>query len=231
VGLEVASVSATRILVLGLLAVRGPMHGHQLRRVAEMMNVEAWGDVKVGALYGAIHRLEAEDLIQAIRSEQEGRFPARTVYAITDEGREELAILRSRALQEARLAPDPFDIALTFVDAPLAEVEPLLAQRRASLAGQLFELVSERERLEALGQLTRLSYLVFRHGEARLRSELAYLDEIAPLVPAALDERDAQRAAASSRAGAADGDVVPLETGRRRAAGRQIRRRGESLDA
>jgi len=45
--------SATRILVLGLLAVRGPMHGHQLRRVAEMINIESWGDVKVGALYGA----------------------------------------------------------------------------------------------------------------------------------------------------------------------------------
>jgi DNA-binding PadR family transcriptional regulator len=224
-------VSATRILVLGLLAVRGPMHGHQLRRVAEVMNVEAWGDVKVGALYGAIHRLEAEELIQAIRSEQEGRFPARTVYAITDEGREELAILRSRSLQEARLAPDPFDIALTFVDAALAEVEPLLAQRRASLAGQLFELVSERERLEALGHLTRLSFLVFRHGEARLRSELAYLDEIAPLLPAALAERDAQRAAAMSPADAADGEVVTLASGRRRAVSRQIRRRGDNLNA
>src|SRR4051812_26336916 len=125
-------VSATRILVLGLLAVRGPMHGHQLRRVAEMINIESWGDVKVGALYGAIHRLEAEGLIHPIRSEQEGRFPARTVYAVTDEGRQELAILRSRALQEARLAPDPFDVALTFVDAELEEVGPLLAQRRAA---------------------------------------------------------------------------------------------------
>jgi DNA-binding PadR family transcriptional regulator len=194
-------------------------------------------------LYGAIHRLEAEELIRAIRSEQEGRFPARTVYAITDEGREELAILRSRALQDARLAPDPFDVALSFVDAPLGEVEPLLAQRRAALAAQLDGLVSERERLEGLGHLTRLSHLVFRHGEARLRAELAYLDEIAPLLPAALAERDTQRAAAAAltdapmgaragdETGERPGEVVSLQVGRRRAAGRQPRRRGGTADA
>jgi DNA-binding PadR family transcriptional regulator len=224
-------VSATRILVLGLLAVRGPMHGHQLRRVAEMINIERWGDVKVGALYGAIHRLEAEELILPIRSEQEGRFPARTVYAITDEGRQELAILRSKALQEARLAPDPFDVALTFVDAPLEEVEPLLAQRRAVLAAQLQDLVLERERLEGLGHLTRLNYLVFRHGEARLRAELEYLDELAPLLPTALAERDARTQESASRADVPAGDVVPLDTGRRRGTGRSARARGGKIDA
>src|SRR4051794_8874990 len=125
------------------------MHGHQLRRVAEMINIESWGDVKVGALYGAIHRLEAESLIEPIRSEQEGRFPVRTVYAITEEGRQELAILRSRSLQEARLANDPFDVAMTFVDAGLDEVEMLLGQRRGALTGQLDALVSERGRLGA----------------------------------------------------------------------------------
>jgi DNA-binding PadR family transcriptional regulator len=223
--------SATRILVLGLLALRGPMHGHQLRRVAEMINVEAWGDVKVGALYGAIHRLEAEDLIEAIRSEQEGRFPARTVYAITDDGRQELAILRSRALQEAKLTPDPFDVALTFVDASLAEVEPLLAQRRASLAAQLHQMVLERERLQTIGHLGRLNALVFKHGEARLQAEIAYLDEIAPLLSAALEERDLQRAAVHDRDDMPTGDVLRLEPGRRRAAGRQTRRRGGNRDA
>jgi DNA-binding PadR family transcriptional regulator len=223
--------SATRILVLGLLAVRGPMHGHQLRRVAEMINIESWGDVKVGALYGAIHRLEAEQLIHPLRSEQQGRFPARTVYGITDDGRQELAILRSRALQEARLAPDPFDVALTFVDAPLGEVELLLAQRRAALTAQLQETVSERERLEALGHLTRLNFLVFRHGEARLRAELAYLDELAPLLPAALAERDARSNDESRPAGTPAGEIVSLEPGRRRARGRAARGRGGEIDA
>jgi DNA-binding PadR family transcriptional regulator len=217
-------VSATRILVLGLLAGRGPMHGHQLRRVAAMINIESWGDVKVGALYGAIHRLDAEGLIHPIRSEQAGKFPARTVYAITDEGRTELAILRSRALQEARLIPDPFDVALTFVDAPLEEVETLLMQRRMVVESMLGQMVSERERLEARGVLPQINGLVFRHGEARLRSELEYLDMLAPLLPAALTERDAQQAATTDALpNDPDGasSPVPLEPGRRRAARRR----------
>jgi DNA-binding PadR family transcriptional regulator len=227
--------SATRILILGLLAVRGPMHGHQLRRVAEMINVERWGDVKVGALYGALHRLEAEELIRPIRSEQEGRFPARTVYAITDEGRAELLILRSKALQEARLAPDPFDVALMFVDAAIEEVEPLLAQRRAAATSHLDQLVSERERLEAQGVLPRLNSLVFRHGEARLRAEIAYLDEIGPLLPAALAERDERQRTADSSDEATERAVVPLDGDRRRRAGRSsdrpASRQGGKIDA
>ena len=33
----------SRMVVLGLLAESGPMHGHQLRRQADSMHVESWG--------------------------------------------------------------------------------------------------------------------------------------------------------------------------------------------
>src|SRR5205823_11939636 len=140
--------STTRLLVLGMLAERGPMHGHQLRRQAELVNIEAWGGVRVGALYGALHRMEAEGLIEPLRSEQPGRFPARTVYAITDEGRTELIVLQDRALQEAHLDPDPFDVALMTADLPQDELERLTGQRRRSLQTELGNLAAERERLE-----------------------------------------------------------------------------------
>src|SRR3954470_1026761 len=90
-----------RLLVLGLLA-GGAMHGHQIRRAAELAQIERWENVKVGALYGMLKRLAAEGLIEPVRSEQQGRLPVRTVYAITGEGREELALQRERALT----APD-----------------------------------------------------------------------------------------------------------------------------
>ena len=46
-------------------------------------------NVRPGSLYGALHRLAAEGLIEPLRTEQDGQFPARTVYAITSEGRRE----------------------------------------------------------------------------------------------------------------------------------------------
>lgn len=217
-------VSATRLLVLGLLASRGPMHGHQVRRIAEMVNIEAWGDVKVGALYGAIHRLEADALISPVRSEQEGRFPARTVYDITDEGRTELTILRDRALQEVRLAPDPFDVALMFVDAPHDVIEPLLTQRRTAVVAQLDSLVSERRRLDSAGLLSRLNGLVFRHSEGRLQAEIDYLDLLRSQLMDAFAERDADPSPQPPKANAA-GAVAPVRLRSTGSRGRSSRER------
>ena len=65
--------SLSRMVVLGLLAESGPMHGHQLRRQADSMHVESWGGVSPGALNRELHQLEAEGLIELVRSEQIGR--------------------------------------------------------------------------------------------------------------------------------------------------------------
>ena len=64
-------------MILGLLAERGPMHGHQIRRAGELANVEAWGGITGGALYSELRKLDSEGLISPVREEQEGRRPAR----------------------------------------------------------------------------------------------------------------------------------------------------------
>lgn len=103
----------TRLFVLGALSRRGPLYGHQLRRNARVGRADLWSDVRPGSLYGALHRLAAEGLIEPLRTEQSGNLPARTVYAITPEGERELKALRAEALTEVGLRPDPVDLALT----------------------------------------------------------------------------------------------------------------------
>src|SRR5689334_13296228 len=122
-------ISVTRLLVLGMLA-RSPMHGHQIRREAELRDVEEWAGIKPGALYGMLHRLEEEGLIQPSHTEQAGRFPARTVYTLTSEGRKELGILLENALQHADLSFGPFDVALLVADALPADERRKLIERR-----------------------------------------------------------------------------------------------------
>ena len=102
----------TRLFILGALAKHGPMFGHQLRRDARLDRTELWSEVRPGSLYGALHRLAAEGLIEPLRTEQDGQLPARTVYGITGEGHRELWALRAEALQEVRQQPDPVDLAL-----------------------------------------------------------------------------------------------------------------------
>lgn len=138
--------SSIRIFILGALADRGPIHGHQLRLLADEEHVSEWADITVGGLYGAIKRLAAEDLIQAIRVEQSGNYPKRQVWGITDDGRHLLVSLQLSALREVVFKPDPFDLALTrldidhlddlpaVVEARIATFEAMLAEHEAHLA-------------------------------------------------------------------------------------------------
>jgi DNA-binding PadR family transcriptional regulator len=162
-------------MILGLLAGRGPMHGHQIRRTAELTNAEVWGGITGGALYAELRKLDGEGLIQALREEQVGRRPARTVYQITEEGRLELVIQRDAALDVVFGSADPVSVVLLFAaGADAAELGERLAARRRRVAGQLEAMAAERERLTGQGVLPPLAVAAFRRGELRLEAELAW---------------------------------------------------------
>ena len=168
----------SRLTILGLLAERGPMHGHQIRRTAELTNAEVWGGITGGALYAELRKLDGEGLIQAVREEQVGRRPARTVYQITEEGRLELAVQRDAALDVVFGSADPVSVVLLFAaGADPAELGERLAARRRRVAGQLEAMAGERERLTAQGVLPPLAVTAFRRGELRLEAELAWHEE------------------------------------------------------
>jgi DNA-binding PadR family transcriptional regulator len=166
-----------RLFILGTLARGGPMHGHQIRRAAQTDRTELWADVKPGSLYGALHRMEAEETVKTVRTEQEGKRPARTVYEITEAGRGELAAHRDEALREARIAPDPVDLALQFTgDLSEGALRSALEARRGSLASQLASWRQVRESADPyLGEMEKMT---FGHTMGRLEAEIAWHDEL-----------------------------------------------------
>jgi len=173
-------------MILGLLAERGPMHGHQIRRTAELTNAEVWGGITGGALYAELRKLDGEGLVEALREEQVGRRPARTVYQITQEGRLELVVQRDAALEVIFGSADPVSVVLLFAaGTDPAELRDRLAARRRRIAGQLETMTAERERLTGLGVLPPEAVAAFRRGELRLEAELRWHDEFEPQVAAA----------------------------------------------
>jgi DNA-binding PadR family transcriptional regulator len=167
-----------RLFVLGTLE-RGPAHGHEIRRLAERIDVENWSDARVGSIYNAIRRLESEELIELIRNEQSGRRPTRTVYGITEAGRVELASLRDKLMYEVALSSDPFDVALwVSADTPLPELEDAIDRRTESLRALADRLYNERRRLTEAGYLPVVGELLFRHGEIRVEAELRWHQEL-----------------------------------------------------
>jgi len=164
-----------RLFVLGTLENTGPAHGHEIRRLAERIDVENWSDAHVGSIYNAMRRLEAEGLIEPTRSEQVGRRPTRTIYSLTDAGRVELASLRDKLLYEIALPSDPFDVALwVSAEIPKEQLLAAIERRCVSLRELLGRLADERTRLTRAGYLPVVAQLLFRHGEVRVEAELSW---------------------------------------------------------
>jgi len=173
-----------RLLILGLLA-GGQLHGHQIRRTAELTGIEQWGGVKVGALYGMLHRLAAEGLIEPVRTEQEGNRPQRTVYAITAEGRAELAIHRDRALTQPILHSTTVEAALKWpAGLDHKALRERLARRRDALTSALADLVASRDLYEKEGTLPASGIAGYRRTQLHLEAELAWHDELDAMLPA-----------------------------------------------
>jgi DNA-binding PadR family transcriptional regulator len=167
-------------MVLGTLARHGPRHGHQIRRLAEVTNVGDWGGVSVGALYRELRTMERDGLVEAVRTEQVGRRPARTVYALTADGRLELVALREKAVRLESPASDPFGVAFLFgfADEDRDELRRMLRARRDRLAIAARELTGDIERGLAQGYLGPLAVASMRRGAMHLRSEVCWLEEM-----------------------------------------------------
>ena len=175
--------SSIRVFLLGALVDRGPMHGHQLRLLAEKEHVHMWTDFHVGGIYGALKRLLAEDLVEEVRTEREGARPERQIVRITDAGRIALDHLRLETLSEFSLRPDPFDLALARVGKDLADELPeILRARRAAIAAATEHHTA---RLEHVAQYLNLTELhVMQHQTHRLQAELDWLDSVLADLPA-----------------------------------------------
>ena len=212
-----ADANPVRLLVLGLLA-GGPLHGHQIRRTAEQSGAAQWAGVNVGGLYGMLHRLEIEGLVAPVRTEQEGHRPQRTVYAITDEGRAELAIHRDRALTQPAVRSTTVEVALKWPAGLDQEaLQERLSLRRSALAATLRDLEAGREMHLQEGHLSPASIAGYRRAELHLEAELAWHDELQAMLPA-IARRDDRDRPAPTREPPAEAPTVRPWRGRRSSA-------------
>lgn len=184
------AVTSIRLFVLGALARGGPMHGHEIRRLARTERTELWTDVKPGSLYAALHRLAAEGAIEQVRTDRDGNLPERVVYDITDAGRTEYLACRDAALRDAQLRPDPVDLALQNTgDLSEEQLSAAIAARRQALASQLETWRHLRQ--FAAPYLQGLEDMTFRHAQARLEAEISWHDELLAAIPEHVRTRSA----------------------------------------
>lgn len=179
--------SPVRLLVLGTLATLGPMHGYQIRQEALRDQVELWTKVKPGSLYSALHLMAQDGLVAVDRVERSGTSPERTVYRITAAGRRELITQRNAALTQVVVAPDPLDLALRYLcDLTADDLIAAITSRRAALIARLG--VHEQALAAAEPHLVGLERAAFDHVVQRLRTEVAWHEQLLAQLSATLEE-------------------------------------------
>ncbi|GAB3717675.1 PadR family transcriptional regulator [Nocardiopsis oceani] len=125
--------SATRLLVLGVVRIHGQAHGYRVGRELMDWGAEEWANTKWGSIYHALRKLSAQGKIRDFVA-QGDEEAGRTSYAITEDGEAEFRRLMRRALSHAGKDYALLSAGVTLMTGlPRAEVVELLAERLVGL--------------------------------------------------------------------------------------------------
>ena len=122
--------SPLMLMVLVLLA-EAPMHPYEMQRLMQWRGKDQVVRVQRGSLYPAVERLAAAGLIEPLETAREGRRPERTVYQLTEEGRESAETWLVSMLRTVRNEYPEFPAALSFL--PMLSVHEARSQLTARL--------------------------------------------------------------------------------------------------
>lgn len=126
--------SATRLLILGVLRITQPTHGYDIRRELESWHADHWANIAYGSIYHALAKMSEEGLIKPVDTDRMGNRPAKTTYVVTETGEKEFQRLLREYWWETKPVIDPFQVALTFMDAmPRDELLATLRHRANQL--------------------------------------------------------------------------------------------------
>ena len=172
-----ADLSALGLSILELLDQK-PMHPYELAATMRDRHYDEFVRLNFGSLYHTVDVLERNGWIVSTEREKEGGRPERTIYRLTDSGRELLLRVVSEIVAQPRSEYLHFSAGLMFMHhLPEAEASRLLEER----AQALHAVITKLSRLldELLEQHTRLSLIELEHKIALLGAERDWVRTIA----------------------------------------------------
>jgi len=162
------------LAVMNLLMER-PMHPYEMKSTMKERGHDQVIRLKGGSIYDTVERLEAGGFIKSQETSREGRRPERTVYAITEAGRDEITGWLAELLTQPVSEYPQFAAALAFMAAlDKDEVARLLKMRIALLDGQITGAEKQLKNFLGMG-LPRLFLVEGEYAVAMKRAELEWV--------------------------------------------------------
>jgi DNA-binding PadR family transcriptional regulator len=172
--------SATRLLVLGVVRMYGQAHGYQVRRELLTWSADTWANVQPGSIYHALKKMAKEGLLTEAAVEEGESGPDRTVYRLAPDGETEFQVLLARALSEPERGLESLSAAITFITTlPRARAVDLLTVRIAKLEGQLANARLSMDAVNKPAHVHELPRLWEYTGDANIRWARALVDRLA----------------------------------------------------
>jgi DNA-binding PadR family transcriptional regulator len=169
--------SPLALAVLALLQAQ-PLHPYAMQRL-----IKLWGKdqvINVGQranLYKTIRRLQEAGLVRVFQTERDTRYPERTVYELTDAGREASIAWLTDMVANPRNEFPQFPAALSFVMLLGPQQAQAAMERRAhALTAHLTEL--DANLAEYSGTLPRVTLMDDEYKRAVLGAELEWLNGV-----------------------------------------------------
>jgi DNA-binding PadR family transcriptional regulator len=161
------------LAVLGLLREQ-PMHPYEMQRQLHLRHTDELLALKRGSIYHAINQLLRSDLIEALETSREGRWPERTVYRLTADGEHELATWLGDLLSTPVREPSAFTAGLAHIRKlePLDALEHLQLRIMPLQAGIAAMHAIEGSVAETFG---RASVLELEYSRAVAEAELSFV--------------------------------------------------------
>jgi DNA-binding PadR family transcriptional regulator len=168
--LELEVSSPLALAILQLLDER-PMHPYEMASTMRSRHHDEFIRLNFGTLYHTVDVLERKGWILPVEREKEGRRPERTIYKITDAGRETLTRTLGELLRKPTHEYPQFVAGLMFMHhLAAADAASHLNERAALLDAQVTKFEHVLAELRKQG-LTRLALIEIEHKIAMLEAE------------------------------------------------------------
>lgn len=168
-----------RYAVLGLVASRDEgVHGYRIKVECEAI-ADEFGGLNYGRVYRLLGEMEAEGALTVADQIQRGR-PNRRIYRITERGRRNLQDwLMAPAMVHGDTTRDELLLKLLFLGTRDSDhIRTLVQQERTSCVARLASVRRRRVRLGNAGLDREATEILLDASERRVRTDLAWLDEL-----------------------------------------------------
>jgi DNA-binding PadR family transcriptional regulator len=163
--------------VLELLHER-QMHPYEMTQLMRQRRIDYRVKLRPGSLYHTVERLEAQGFIEVVHTQRQGRRPERTVYGVTERGRDTFVEQARAMIATPAQEYLQYTVALSAAnELDKADAIEQLKARVVALRAQIAsdEVVIDHVRSRNLPRMYWIDYAYLHHVR---QSELAWTEEL-----------------------------------------------------